>query len=132
MPFELTIDSPSRSNEPVKQNELGVLIGMTGDLTGRLLIDGSHTSFGFVGEKMFGMPLEGDMLYSFTGELANMIAGHLSTKVSERSISIDITPPTVIQGESSIHGFDLAFHVPVTLQDDHKLKLILMVDKKSM
>ncbi|MBA2173923.1 chemotaxis protein CheX [Halobacillus locisalis] len=132
LPFELTIDSPSRSNEPVKQNELGVLIGMTGDLTGRLLIDGSHTSFGFVGEKMFGMPLEGDMLYSFTGELANMIAGHLSTKVSERSISIDITPPTVIQGESSIHGFDLAFHVPVTLQDDHKLKLILMVDKKSM
>ncbi|MCA0970395.1 chemotaxis protein CheX [Halobacillus litoralis] len=131
-PFELSIEHPRKFEEPIQQNELGVLIGMTGDFTGRLLIDGSHNSFGYVGEKMFGMPLEGEMLYSFTGELANMIAGNLSTKVSERSISIDITPPTVIQGESRIRGFDLAFQVPVNLEDEHSLKLILMIDQKSM
>ncbi|QAS50828.1 chemotaxis protein CheX [Halobacillus litoralis] len=132
MPFELTIEKPSILHEPQNNSELAVLIGMTGDVTGKLMIEGSNSSFGYVGEKMYGMPLEGEMLFSFTGELANMIAGHLATSVSEQSLSLDITPPTVIEGNAEIHGFKRGFQVPVNLQENHTLHLVLMIEEKQM
>ena len=57
--------------------QFGVLIGITVDIKGKLILAGDSTIFGSIGESMFGMPLEGDMLLSFSGELGNMIAGGL-------------------------------------------------------
>ncbi|KGX83468.1 chemotaxis protein CheX [Pontibacillus marinus] len=128
IPFDVNIDSPSLIEAPLIQAELGVLIGMTGDMKGRLVIEGNHKSIGSIGEKMFGMPVEGEMLESFTGELANMIAGNLATVVSQREVSIDITPPTVIVGSTKISGFKKAFRVPVELSEEESLQLILMVE----
>jgi len=128
IPFDVNIDSPSLIEAPLIQAELGVLIGMTGDMKGRLVIEGTHKSIGSIGEKMFGMPVEGEMLESFTGELANMIAGNLATVVSQREVSIDITPPTVIVGSTKISGFKKAFRVPVDLNGEGSLQLILMVE----
>ncbi|QHE52467.1 chemotaxis protein CheX [Pontibacillus sp. HMF3514] len=128
IPFDVHIDSPSLIEAPLIQAELGVLIGMTGDMKGRLVIEGNHQSIGSIGEKMFGMPIEGEMLESFTGELANMIAGNLATVVSQREVSIDITPPTVIVGSTKISGFKKAFRVPVELNEEGSLQLILMVE----
>ncbi len=128
IPFDVNIDSPSLIEAPLIQAELGVLIGMTGDMKGRLVIEGNHKSIGSIGEKMFGMPIEGEMLESFTGELANMIAGNLATVVSQREVSIDITPPTVIVGSTKISGFKKAFRVPVELSEEESLQLILMVE----
>lgn len=128
IPFDVTIYSPSLIEAPLVQTELGVLIGMTGDIKGRLVIEGNHHSIGSIGEKMFGMPIEGEMLESFTGELANMIAGNLATVVSQKEVSIDITPPTVIVGSTKLYGFEKAFRVPVELDDLNSLHLILMVE----
>ncbi len=128
IPFDVSIDSPSLIEAPLIQADLGVLIGMTGDMTGRLVIEGTHQSIGSIGEKMFGMPVEGEMLESFTGELANMIAGNLATVVSQKEVSIDITPPTVIVGSTKLYGFEKAFRVPVELSDQDSLQLILMVE----
>lgn len=128
IPFDVNIDSPSLIEAPLIQAELGVLIGMTGDMKGRLVIEGNHKSIGSIGEKMFGMPIEGEMLESFTGELANMIAGNLATVVSQREVSIDITPPTVLVGSTKISGFKKAFRVPVELSEEGSLQLILMVE----
>jgi len=127
IPFDVTIYSPSLIEAPLVQTELGVLIGMTGDMKGRLVIEGNHQTFGRIGQKMFGMPIEGEMLESFTGELANMIAGNLATVVAQKEVSIDITPPTVIVGSTKLYGFEKAFRVPVEL-DDQTLQLILMVE----
>ena len=51
-----------------------MLIGITGDVKGLLVLEGNEIVFGGIGEAMFGMPLEGEMLGSFSGELGNMIA----------------------------------------------------------
>lgn len=40
---------------------------------------------------MFGMPLEGAMLESFTGEFGNMIAGNLCTFTGQHDLELDIT-----------------------------------------
>lgn len=130
IPFEIAIEQPSLIKEPLIQADLGVLIGMTGDIKGRLIIEGTQGVIGSIGEKMFGMPLEGEMLESFTGELANMIAGNLATVVSQKEVEIDITPPTVIVGSTKLYGFERAFRVPVSLEDKGSLQLFLMIEDK--
>ncbi|GMB08304.1 chemotaxis protein CheX [Thermolongibacillus altinsuensis] len=128
VPMTLTIDKPSLFTEPFTQTSIGVLIGMTGDVRGRLMIEGDENIFGGIGETMFGMQLEGEMLESFTGELGNMIAGNLATIISQKGITIDITPPTVLVGQTKIYGFDKAFRVPVHIEGKGEIQLILTMD----
>lgn len=130
IPLTMAIDKPSLFTQPFTQMSISVLIGMTGDLRGRLMIEGHETMFGNIGETMFGMPLEGEMLKSFTGELGNMIAGNLATIVSQKGITIDITPPTVLVGQTKIYGFDKAFRVPIHFENKGELQLILTIDNE--
>ncbi|MBN9653028.1 hypothetical protein J0K78_02025 [Halobacillus sp. GSS1] len=78
------------------------MIGMTSDLTGNLLVEGSVASFSLVEEKMYGLSLEGKILSSFTGELANMITGNLAIHVSEQEVSTDITMLRVMEGKTKV------------------------------
>jgi chemotaxis protein CheX len=128
IPTTLSIDKPSLFTEPFTQTSISVLIGMTGDVRGRLMIEGDQNVFGGIGEVMFGMPLEGEMLESFTGELGNMIAGNLATIVSQNGITMDITPPTVLVGQAKIYGFNKAFRVPVHIEGKGEIQLILTMD----
>ncbi|WP_445493055.1 chemotaxis protein CheX [Niallia sp. 03133] len=128
LPFDISIDKPVLIPAPFTQQSLGVLIGLTGDFRGRIIIDGNEQVFGKLGEAMFGMALEGDMLESFSGELGNMIAGNLSTFVSKNGIEMDITPPTVLVGETKMYGFTKALRLPISLHTVGELTIILMLE----
>jgi len=128
LPFEISINKPSKISAPFFQESFGVLIGITGDLRGRIIIDGNEHIFSKVGETMFGMLLEGEMLESFSGELGNMIAGNLSTFVSKNGIEMDITPPTVLIGKTKMYGFEKALRLPISLQAIGTLNIILMIE----
>ena len=128
LPLEITIEKPSLFTEPYTQNSMGVLIGMTGDAKGRIIIDGTEVVFGKIGEAMFGMVLEGQMLESFAGELGNMIAGSLSTYISQRGFNMDITPPTVLVGQTKVSGFTKAFRLPINITNIGSLLIVLMVE----
>ncbi|WLR53028.1 chemotaxis protein CheX [Bacillus tianshenii] len=130
IPVELHIDKPSLMTQPLQQSSIGVLIGMTGDVRGRIVIVGDESTLSNIGEIMFGMPLEGEMLQSFTGELGNMIAGNISTNISQKGLTTDITPPTVMVGQTKMYGFDRAFRVPVNIQDKGEIQIILMIEEK--
>ena len=97
MPIHHEIQKPRLLKQSLHLH-FGVLIGMTIDIKGKLILAGNSTLFGFIGESMYGMPLEGEMLLSFSGELGNMIAGGLSTHLVDCGIKTDITSPTIIQG----------------------------------
>ena len=84
IPFDISSDTPAIFTQPFTLQSFGVLIGMTGDVRGRLIIDGDEQVFSSIGEGMFGMVIEGEMLESFAGELGNMIAGTLSTSISQK------------------------------------------------
>ncbi|QPC46650.1 chemotaxis protein CheX [Mangrovibacillus cuniculi] len=114
--------------EPYPHDGIGVLIGMTGDIRGRVLIDGKPEMFSSIGQAMFGMPIEGEMLESFSGELGNMLAGNLATNLSAKGLVMDITPPTVLVGQSKVYGFDKAVRLPVELTGLGELKIVLMID----
>ncbi|MEF7563029.1 chemotaxis protein CheX [Bacillus infantis] len=127
-PFESSVEEPAQFSQPFTQHSIGVLIGMTGDLRGRVIIDGEEQSFSKIGEAMFGMLLEGEMLESFAGELGNMIAGNLSINLSGQGLQIDITPPTVLVGETKVYGFEKAYSLPVKISGAGELMVVLMLE----
>jgi chemotaxis protein CheX len=127
--MQLTPQSPVLVTPPFQQKEMSVLIGVAGDLRGRLILDADRTVFGAIGAKMFGMELSGDMLDSFTGELGNMIAGNMATHLAERQVTVDITPPTVLVGQTKITGFKKAISVPVLVEGEDQLHLVLIMEE---
>ncbi|MGF2616804.1 chemotaxis protein CheX [Rossellomorea vietnamensis] len=128
IPLPVKVDQPALLSEPLKTHKIGVLIGLTGDIRGQIIFDGDINDFQGLGTAMFGMLLEGEMLESFAGELGNMIAGNLSTHISQLGHSMDITPPTVIAGESRLSGFDRALKLPITLENGSQFIVVIMLD----
>ena len=128
LPLNIEIKSPSISSEPYIQEHMGVLIGIVGDIKGRLIIDGTPAAFGGIGYTMFGMPLEGEMLESFTGELGNMVAGNLCTIVGQNGLDLDITPPTVMVGNTKLYGFQKIFRLPAVIENIGEITILLTID----
>ncbi|MFB1080869.1 chemotaxis protein CheX [Jeotgalibacillus sp. JSM ZJ347] len=112
VPVSIEHSNPSVLTVPYKQDQIAVLIGMTGEIKGNILIDGGKQHFSSLGHTMYGMHLEGDMLVSFIGEIGNMIAGNLTTYISSEGVEMDITPPSVMSGEATLHNFKQAIHLP--------------------
>ncbi|WP_404454868.1 chemotaxis protein CheX [Virgibacillus necropolis] len=108
--------------------QFGVLIGITGDVKGKLVLAGDTATFGSIGEAMFGMPVEGEMLSSFSGELGNMIAGSLSTNIVKEGINTDITSPTIIEGNTKLSGFERAIKVTVDFDQVGEMEIYLLLD----
>ncbi|WP_139192829.1 chemotaxis protein CheX [Anaerobacillus arseniciselenatis] len=127
VPLKLNLQKPVISGEVLKL-KFGVLIGITGDAKGKMVITGDTETFGIIGETMFGMPLEGDMLVSFSGELGNMIAGGLSTNINEQGIITDITSPTILQGNTTLTGYEKALRVPISIENAGALNIYLLLD----
>ena len=128
LPMQIEVSAPSISSEPYIQQEIGVLIGIVGHIKGRIIIDGSPQAFGSIGATMFGMPLEGEMLESFTGELGNMIAGNLCTIVAQEGLELDITPPTVMVGNTKLYGFQKIFRLPTKIDGVGEITILLTID----
>ncbi|SOC19690.1 chemotaxis protein CheX [Ureibacillus xyleni] len=129
LPSSISFQSPSILSEPYIQKEMGVLIGLLGDIKGRVIIDSTSDVFSAIGAQMFGMPLEGEMLESFTGEFGNMFAGNLCTHVGTEALNIDITPPTVMVGNTKLFGFEKAFRLPTTIENVGILTILFTIDE---
>ncbi|GGE36131.1 CheY-P phosphatase CheX [Pullulanibacillus camelliae] len=122
-----TISKPAIVEHTLHLN-YGVLIGFVGEIKGKLIITGELEVFSMIGEKLFGMPLEGEMLKSFTGELGNMIAGGISTDIGNQGVEIDITSPTIIEGDSVLSGYKKGIQLQVQLDEAHHFELSLLID----
>jgi chemotaxis protein CheX len=128
IPLEVAVYDPVSLREPYNKHNIGVLIGMTGDTRGRFVIDGDQESFQSLAASMFGMPLAGEMLESFAGELGNMIVGNLATSISQSGNNVDITTPTVIAGESKLFGFHEAIQLPMTIENVGDFLILFMIE----
>ncbi|WAA11083.1 chemotaxis protein CheX [Fervidibacillus albus] len=128
VPVPINVTRPTLFTEPFIQDSIGVLIGLTGDVLGRVMIVGDEKIFMGISEKMYGMQLTGDMLESFSGELGNMIVGNLITNLGENRLTIDITPPTVFIGETKISGFDKALKLPISIEQMGELDIFLILE----
>jgi chemotaxis protein CheX len=130
IPTGIQIEKPTLYTSRSIRSSLSVLIGMTGQVQGQLVLGGTNALFAQISQLMYGMMLEGDMLESFTCELGNMIAGHLVTYASNQQITMDITPPTLLVGETSVKGFQKAILVPVNIEEKGTLHVIVTLHEK--
>lgn len=128
IPLEPRIGAPQLIKPPLTVN-FGVMIGITGELKGNLVVKSTKDFFSVIGEKMFGMPVSGDMLESFAGELGNMIAGNLSTYLAENEINTEITHPTVLEGEANLSGFKRALLVEIGYENESDLIIHLLLNQ---
>ncbi|SDC44871.1 chemotaxis protein CheX [Pelagirhabdus alkalitolerans] len=128
IPLDPEVGSPQLVEPPLTV-KFGVLIGVTGSIKGELVLQSDQDFFSEIGEVMFGMPLTEDMLESFAGELGNMIAGSLSTYLSNVEINTDITHPTVLQGDATLSGFKRALLVDINYSNQKNLKVHLLLNQ---
>lgn len=126
----IKISKPALVSEPFIQSGVGVLIGITGSVYGRLIISGSKELISDLSQSVFGFSINDDMLPSFAGELGNMIAGNVATFVSEEQYNIDITPPTVLYGANNIYGFETAIKLIIDIENKGILSLVLALEEK--
>ncbi|MHA6250901.1 chemotaxis protein CheX [Oceanobacillus sp. CAU 1775] len=108
--------------------QFGVLIGVTGDVKGRLILAGDSVVFASIGELMFGMPVAGDMLASFSGELGNMLAGGISTSIAQNKLKTDITAPTIMEGNTTLSGYENAIQLTATFENIGALNIYLLLN----
>ncbi|SFC46310.1 chemotaxis protein CheX [Bacillus sp. OV322] len=128
IPAGISFGDPFLLRQPLEQASLSVLIGMTGDVRGRLIIEANEEIMSKIAELMFGMPLQGEMLESFSAELGNMIAGNLATHTAASSMEMDITPPTVLIGTTKMYGFEKAIVLPVSIEQTGSLDIVLIIE----
>jgi chemotaxis protein CheX len=87
------------SSQPV----LGVaaIIGLTGDVQGRILFDMEEKTALSISSAMNGETISemDDMAKATITELANMITARAVTKLSEQGFQFDITPPAIFTGK---------------------------------
>lgn len=126
LPLQYTISKPKLEQDHLSL-VYAVLIAITGDMKGKLILAGATDIFGHIGEKMFGMKLEGDMLKSFSGELGNMIAGGLSTNIGKSGVYMDISAPSILEGNTILSGYKTAIRLPLNLEMGN-LEIYLLVD----
>ena len=89
-----------KTSQPVMG--VAALVGLAGDVEGRVLIDMSQESAIKIASTMNGEELTelDDLAKATITELANMITAQAVTKLFDLSFKFDLTPPSIITGDN--------------------------------
>lgn len=101
--LEAKIGKPFLTNASYEGDTLIIIVGITGDLRGQVIINMAYAvACGIASHMMMGMPVPelNDMAKSAVSELANMILGNSATIFSKKGIALDITPPSICSGSN--------------------------------
>lgn len=99
-----------------------ILIGITGVMSGQVMIALENIVACDIASKMCMMPITqmDELSTSAICELGNMIMGNAATIFSTKGIEVDITPPTVCNGNVSFTN-NYAKNICVPLHYDSKV-----------
>ncbi len=129
--MEMKIDKPYVKTTEFESDSVIIMIGVTGEMRGQVLIALTNSKACEVASKMMmGMPVPelDDMAMSAISELGNMIMGNAATILSTKGIGIDITPPTVCRGAMKIsQSYAKNICIPMKNGDDLVLELDIAV-----
>jgi len=124
--------------KPTSMSIMGVaaLVGLAGDVEGRVLFDMSKDSALYVAGTMNGETFTAlDELGKATiQELANMITAQAVTKLHELGFKFDLTPPALFTGENMEVSTNLgeveALIVPMELGDNKKIEVNVAIRER--
>ncbi len=99
--LEITLGQLSLLEEHNLKESLAIVIWVTGDFHGRIMFGISKKVACNIASIMMGSTVDklDDFSKSAVGELANMILGRTGIIFSNRGIEVNISPPTLIEGD---------------------------------
>lgn len=100
---DVALGKPYLKASPFASNTVAIILGVTGDIKGQVIFNMPIESAKAIASKMMmGMPVTelDEMSKSAISELTNMILGTTATIFYNKGIKIDITPPSLLLGES--------------------------------
>lgn len=101
--LETTMQKPVLKEASFGVNSWVIIIGVTGEMRGQVLIGLTEANACAIASKMCMTEIHeiDDFSASALSELGNMIMGNAATVFSSNGIGIDITPPTLSHGTVS-------------------------------
>ena len=100
---KFTVGKPTIRTNPFPTKEIVIMLGITGEIKGQAVFSLSEEMAKMIASgMMMGMPVPeiDEMAKSALSELGNMIMGNSATLLFNQGIQIDITPPTLVRGNS--------------------------------
>ena len=120
--LKVTIAKPYLKNCEFTDDELLVLMGVTGEMKGQAILDFPTESALKIASQMCMTEIKvlDDLSQSAICELCNMIMGKTATLFSQSGTCIDITPPTVCTGNVMFsNNFAANICIPIQLDGAH-------------
>lgn len=116
----LGINGVTGVKSPLTSRGLAVTIGVTGMLRGNVLVNMSKGTFLSVAGRMIGSKVtESDELTkSAIGELFNMVLGGVASEYAGMGILVNITPPSIAEGESTFFSMPGESMICVTMSKE--------------
>ena len=113
---------------------VAVLVGIAGDVRGRMLLDMSRDTSINVSDYMNGEKTNNfdQMTKATITELANMIAGLAITKLSNLGFTFHVSPPTILTGDNMEITSTAIEAVIVPMGTDHGLIELNIAIKESI
>ncbi|MGB4661621.1 MAG: chemotaxis protein CheX [Mobilitalea sp.] len=111
-------------------NTMVILIGITGEMRGQVMIAFEESIACDIASKMMMMPVTvlDDLARSAISELGNMIMGNTATIFSTKGIAIDITPPTVGNGSMSFsNNFASNICIPLEYEENKIVEINIAI-----
>lgn len=131
--IEMTVGKPYVKNSEFASDSVIIMIGVTGEMRGQVMIALSYTkALEIASNMMMGIPVAelDDMAVSAISELGNMIMGNAATILATKGIGVDITPPTLCRGNLSFsNAFAKNICIPLN-GDDITIELDVAVREK--
>ncbi len=107
---QVVVDEPISWNTSDRTNtiQVSVSVGLTGDIAGFIMLQGTKAVAQRYAELLslqMGVPIEDtggfdEMHKAALAEFINQIGGRATIRLSEAQIDTDITPPTIVIGDS--------------------------------
>lgn len=123
------VGKPYVRNTTFTSDSIVIMIGVTGEMQGQVMLAfGKPVALAIASKMMFMEVTELDEIStSAICELGNMIMGNASTAFSVKNIGIDITPPSVCEGNFTVSGAVASMCIPIYVNDTDFVELELCV-----
>jgi chemotaxis protein CheX len=126
--IDVTIGKPYIKNTEFTNNTLVIMIGVTGEMRGQVMIAFENNVACDIASKMCMMPITvmDELSTSAICELGNMIMGNTATVFSTKGVGIDITPPTICSGNVAFtNNFTKNICIPLVYDNDKTIEFNL-------
>lgn len=121
-----SFEKPFIKRVPFSSKDLLIIIGITGEINGKVMINTNRDSCINIASRMMGgVPAQFDEITkSAVGELCNMILGYTAMIFEKEGTKIDITSPTIIEGvELKVSLKEQIICVPINIGAGIKIEL---------